>query len=240
MNIHTKQISFKNAMQKYHANKIYHYIYKLVSVLNVSMQLYLFILLFSLSIEWYAFSAILLGSYFMTDLINGYVHMYMDNNDNYDSMAGPFIASFHLHHKTPNYRDFPIWKIYFNESGSKFWLVPFLMLTIILSFLEVNEHLLLSLILIGILSSVAEVSHFLCHNSNSKVVLFLQDMNILLSMKHHRNHHEKDNQSYAFLNGMSDFILDKIASKIYGGYKEKTDLHAKAYVGENTDNRGGG
>jgi len=35
------------------------------------------------------------------------------------------------------------------------------------------------------------------------------------------------------------FILDKIASKIYGGYKEKTDLHAKAYVGEDTDNRGG-
>jgi len=239
MNINTKQISFKNAMQKYHEKRIYQSLYKLVSILNVGMQFYLLVVLFSLSIEWYAFLVIFIGSYFLTDFINGYVHMYMDNNDNYESIAGPFIASFHMHHKTPNYRDFPIWKIYFNESGSKFWLVPFLILTIILSFLEVNEYFLLSLIFIGILSSFAEVSHFLCHNSNSKVVLFLQKMNILLSMKHHSNHHEKDNQSYAFLNGMSDFILDMIASKIYGGYKEKTDLHAKAYVGEDTDNRGG-
>ena len=239
MNINTKQISFNNAMQKYHENKNYQYIYKIVSVLNVAMQFYLFMVLFSLNIEWYIFMAIFMLAYFMTDFINGYVHMYMDNNDRYDSMVGPFITSFHLHHKTPNYRDFPIWKIYFNESGSKFWLVPFLMLTIIGSLFSLNEYFLLFLILVGILSSVAEVSHFLCHNSNSKTVLFLQKTNILLSMKHHALHHEKDNQSYAFLNGSSDFILDKIASKIYGGYKENTDLHAKAYVGSDTDNRGG-
>ena len=237
MNINTKQVSFNNAMQKYHENKNYQYIYKLVSVLNVTMQIYLFVLLFSLAIEWYIFVSIFMLSYFMTDFINGYVHMYMDNNDSYDSMVGPFIASFHLHHKTPNYRDFSIWRIYFNESGSKFWLVPFLMLTIILNFLGVNAYFLVGLIFIGILSSVAEVSHFLCHNSNSKVVLFLQKINILLSMKHHVLHHEKDNQSYAFLNGMSDFILDRIASKVYGGYKEKTDLHAEAYVGDDTSNR---
>ena len=238
MNINTKQISFNNAMQKYHENRNYQYIYKLVSVLNILMQFYLFILLFSLSLEWYVFLSIFIVSYFMTDFINGYVHMYMDNNDRYDSLVGPFIASFHLHHKTPNYRDFPIWKIYFNESGSKFWLVPFLMLTIIGSLFSLNENFLVFLILVGILSSVAEVSHFLCHNSNAKTVVFLQKMNILLSMKHHSLHHEQDNQSYAFLNGMSDFILDKIASKIYGGYKENTDLHAKAYVGSDTSNRG--
>jgi len=239
MNIHKKQVSFNNAMKKYHENNIYQYLYTLVSILNVSMQLYLLVVLFSLSIEWYALLTIFIGSYFLTDFINGYVHMYMDNNDSYDSMVGPFIASFHLHHKTPTYREFPIWKIYFNESSSKFWLVPFLILTIVLSLLEVHTYLLVNLIFIGILSSVAEVSHFLCHNSNSKFVLFLQKINILLSMKHHRNHHEKDNQSYAFLNGMSDFILDKIASKLYGGYKEKTDLHAQAYVGQDTNNRGG-
>jgi len=239
MNINTKQVSFNNAMQRYHENKNYQKIYKLVSILNVSMQFYLFILLFSLSIEWYIFVGIFIVSYFITDFINGYVHMYMDNNDSYDSMVGPFIASFHLHHKTPSYRNFSIWRIYFNESGSKFWLVPFLMLTIILSLFSINEYFLLSLILIGILSSVAEVSHFLCHNSNSKIVLLLQKMNILLSMKHHASHHEKDNQSYAFLNGMSDFLLDKIADKIYNGYKENSDLHAKAYVGTDTDNRGG-
>ena len=237
MNLNEKQIAFNNAMKKYHEKKIYQYIYKLVSILNISMQFYLLYWLFFVNIEWYSFIGLFLLSYFMTDFINGYVHMYMDNNDSYQSFVGPFIASFHLHHRTPNYRKFSIFRIYFNESGSKFWLVPFLMLTVILSLFSVNEYFLLSLIFIGILSSVAEVSHFLCHNSNSKIVLFLQKMNILLSMEHHASHHEKDNQSYAFLNGMSDFLLDRIASKVYGGYKENSDLHAMTYVGSDTDNR---
>lgn len=238
MNLTQKQLAFNAAMQKYHENQRYQTIYKLVSLLNVSMQMYLFVFLFSLHIEWYFFTLVFVASYFMTDFINGYVHMYMDNNHGYESLLGPFIASFHLHHRTPSYRDFSIFRIYFNESGSKFWLVPFLMLTVVLTFFPVNPYFLLSLILIGILSSVAEVSHFLCHNSTHKVVLFLQKNHILLSMNHHSNHHEKDNQSYAFLNGMSDFLLDRIASRVYGGYKENSDLHAKAYVGTDTDNRG--
>ncbi|CAA6803116.1 MAG: Unknown protein [uncultured Sulfurovum sp.] len=237
MNLNTKQRAFNKAMTQYHDNKNYQKIYKLVSILNVGMQMYLFILLFTFSIEWYIFFLILFISYFITDFVNGYVHMYMDNNDRYDSMVGPFIASFHLHHRTPEYKNFSIVRIYFNESGPKFWLVPFLILTVILSLFSVSEYILLTLILVGILSSVAEVSHFLCHNSNSKVVLFLQKMNLLLSMKHHDNHHEKDNQSYAFLNGMSDFLLDRIASKLYRGYKENSDLHANGYVGVGTDNR---
>ncbi len=238
MNIDIKQTSFNNAMQRYHDSNYYQYIYKVVSVLNVSMQVYLSVVLFTLATPWYSFVAIMIVAYLVTDFINGYVHMYMDNNHNYDSLVGPFIASFHLHHQNPNYRDFPIWKIYFNESGSKFWLVPFLMLTIVVSLFSANEYFLLFLIFIGIFSSVAEVSHFLCHNSNSKIVLFLQKTHILLSMKHHIHHHEKDNQSYAFLNGSSDVILDKIATKFYSGYKEHSDLHAKMYVGPNTDNRG--
>ena len=238
MDLTKKQMAFNTAMQKYHEHKRYQYVYKLVSILNVSMQFYLFVLLFSFSIEWYMFIIIFMLSYFITDFLNGCVHMYMDNNERYTSLMGPFITSFHLHHRTPKYKHFSIFKIYFNESGPKFWLVPFLMLTIVLSLFSVNEYFLLSLILVGILSSLAEVSHFLCHNSTSKVVVFLQKMNILLSPKHHAMHHEKDNESYAFLNGMSDFLLDRIAIRIYGGYKENTDLHANAYVGEDTDNRG--
>ena len=215
MNQNKKQLAFNRAMQKYHQDKRYQQTYKIVSVLNVTMQVYLFALLFTLHLTWYGFIGIFLLSYFVTDFVNGYVHMYMDNNQKYDSLFGPFIASFHLHHQTPNYREFPIYKIYFNESGSKFWLLPFLLITIVLSFFSVNDYLLLSLILIGILSSVAEVSHFLCHNSQSKIVLFLQKSKLLLSMKHHINHHKKDNQSYAFLNGTSDFLLDRIAKRFY-------------------------
>ena len=230
-------MAFNRAMKKYHQDKKYQQTYRVVSVLNVAMQFYLFTLLFSLHFTWYGFIGIFLLSYFITDFINGYVHMYMDNNQKYDSLFGPFIASFHLHHKTPNYREFPIYRIYFNESGSKFWLVPFLLVTIVLSLFSVNDYLLLSLIFIGILSSVAEVSHFLCHNSQSKIVLFLQKIKLLLPMKHHLRHHQKDNQSYAFLNGTSDFLLDRVAKRFYNGYKEHSDLDATMYKGEDTGNR---
>ena len=42
-----------------------------------------------------------LTAYLLTDLINGLVHMYMDNNDRHDSLAGPLFANFYLHHKIP-------------------------------------------------------------------------------------------------------------------------------------------
>ncbi len=238
MNINTKQISFNLAMKKYHEKKRYGYIYLLVSFLNVGMQFYLLSVLFTLNFQWHLFLVIFLLAYFLTDFINGYIHLYMDNNHNYEGIMGPFVASFHLHHRHPTYANFSLPRIYFNESGAKFWLVLFLLLTIVLSFTQINSYLLMTLIFIGILSSVAEVSHFLCHNGKSSTVLFLQNIGILLSMKHHRKHHEEDNQSYAFLNGMSDFFLDKIAKRFYDGYQNYSDLHAKAYVGEDTRNRG--
>ena len=163
--------------------------------------------------------------------------MYMDNNHNYTAMWGSFIASFHLHHKTTKYKDANLLLIYFNESGAKFWLVPYLLIVLWLSFLGINPFVLLILILIGILSSVAEVSHYLCHNGSSKLVLLLQKYRILLSESHHQRHHQNENQSYAFLNGSSDFILDLIAKKFYKGYKEGSDKHFEHYEGRGTDNR---
>ncbi len=237
MNINKKQISFNLAMEKYHENKYYGYVYLVVSSLNVGMQLYLFAFLFTLDFQWHIFLLLFIVAYFLTDFINGYVHLYMDNNHNYESLMGPFIASFHLHHRHPTYANFSLPRIYFNESGAKFWLVLFLLFTLFLSFMEINSAVLMILIFIGILSSVAEVSHFLCHNGKSKAVLFLQKIGLLLSMKHHLKHHEEDNQSYAFLNGMSDFLLDRVAQKFYNGYQNHSDLHAKAYVGKETSNR---
>ena len=232
-----KQLLFNNAMNRYNQNKSYKYIYKVVAILNISMQSYLLYLLFLQNLNFFTVCIIFCIAYFLTDFINGYVHMYMDNNHRYDSFFGPFIASFHLHHRMPTYKNSSVIMIYFNESGPKFWLVPFLLFSIILYSLEINEYILTLLTFIGILSSVAEVSHFLCHNSNSKIVLFLQSIYILLPVKHHNNHHQKDNQSYAFLNGTSDFLLDKIAKKYYDGYKENSDLHFKLYDGADTTNR---
>lgn len=232
-----KQKEFKNAMKAYHSHDYYQYIYTLVSFLNVSLQLLLLLRVFSLDITWYGFFLALFLAYFLTDFINGLVHMYMDNNDNYRSKWGAFIASFHLHHQKEKYRDANLFLIYFNESGAKFWLVPYLIFVGVLTFFSVNSMILLILIMVGILSSVAEVSHYLCHNGESKMVLWLQKYRLLLPMSHHKLHHENENESYAFLNGSSDFLIDMIAKKLYTGYKNGTDKHFEHYNGEGTSNR---
>ncbi len=234
----TKQQEFNKAMESYHSHRYYQYIYKLISVSVLSLQFVLFIKLWGLDLSWYGSLFALFIAYFLTDFINGWVHMYMDNNDNYTSIWGSFIASFHLHHKTTKYKDAHILLIYFNESGAKFWLVPYLLLVLLLSSLSINPFILLIFILIGILSSVAEVSHYLCHNSHSKFIAILQKYRILLPMSHHQRHHQNENESYAFLNGSSDFILDIIAQKFYKGYKNGSDKHFERYDGTGTDNRG--
>ena len=236
-NLEHKQKDFQNAMYKYHNETFYQATYKVVSVLNVTLQVGLLFVLFTLAVPFVWILPIILIAYFLTDFINGLVHLYMDNNENYNSFVGAFIASFHLHHRTPQYKSNNLMFIYFNESGTKFWLVGYLILIFILWNAGLNDIVLAMLILIGVLSSFAEVSHYLCHNSNSKFVLFLQDIGLLLSMKHHKKHHNEDNNGYAFLNGMSDFFIDKIATTFYDGYKYNSDRHYEKYKEEDTANR---
>jgi uncharacterized protein YccT (UPF0319 family) len=55
-------------------------------------------------------------------------------------------------------------------------------------------------------------------------------MGVLLSRNHHKKHHQNDNQNYAFLNGMSDPILNVVADILYAdGYKNQSDLHFETY-----------
>lgn len=234
----SKQQEFNKAMESYHNHRYHQYIYKLVSMTILTLQLVLFFQLWGLNVSWYGFLFAFFIAYFLTDFINGLVHMYMDNNDDYSSIWGSFIASFHLHHKTSKYKDANLLLIYFNESGAKFWLVPYLLVVLWLSSLAINHFTLLVLILIGILSSVAEVSHYLCHNGTSELVARLQKYRIFLPVSHHQRHHQNENQSYAFLNGSSDFIIDRIAQKLYTGYKNGSDRHYEKYESAGTDNRG--
>jgi hypothetical protein len=60
---------------------------------------------------------------------------------------------------------------------------------------------------------------------------------LLLSKRHHGRHHIEDNVNYAFLNGMSDPLINIIAKKLYPGYKSTTDLHYALYEGKGTKNR---
>jgi sterol desaturase/sphingolipid hydroxylase (fatty acid hydroxylase superfamily) len=162
----------------------------------------------------------------------------MDNNDRYESIDGPLIANFHLHHKTPMYKKRNLLIVYFMESGSKVWLVGYLLLVVALqATLTINGVVIYIVVYIGILSSVAEVSHYLCHTSTSPIAAFLARIGLLLSKKHHAKHHLRDNNGYAFLNGFTDPLLDLIATTCCKGYKQGSDLHYARYTMPDSDSR---
>lgn len=243
MNLLDNQLyAFQLAMDKYHKYWYYHKLGLIVAFMIVSMQSLSFYCLltqnYNSNVSIIYSSIIFMFAYLLTDFINGLIHMYMDNNTNYKSIFGPFIAAFHLHHKQPIYKKRNPFLVYYMESGSKFWLIAYL---ILLLFLQSNHYLSfytdLFLVAIGILSSFAEVSHYWCHNStkNNYIIHVLQKSHILLSKQHHKKHHIQDNQNYAFLNGLSDPLINLIAQYLCKGYKQYSDQHVLAYKSHTTN-----
>ncbi len=238
MNLELKQKQFNAAMALYDGRKRYVLIGRFVSIINIALQLYTLFcaLLLSIGFAWQLIAVI--AAWLITDFVNGLVHLYMDHNDHYDSWAGPLIANFHLHHKTPRYQDNNIIVVYFNETGSKIWMVFYLAaLAALFQISHIHPVLLFILTYIGILSSVAEVSHYLAHNSNSAVVKFLSRIKLLLPKRRHAGHHLRDNIGYTFLNGVTDPLVDLIAGKYFPGYKNNTDLHYAKYFGSSLPRR---
>jgi sterol desaturase/sphingolipid hydroxylase (fatty acid hydroxylase superfamily) len=236
--LEVKQNQFNSAMELYEKVSVYKVIGKIVSLANISLQLYLLYLVLPLSIGLQLQLFSLCAAYVATDFLNGLVHMYMDNNDSYDSLAGPLIAAFHLHHKTPLYKKNNILIVYFNESGAKNWLVGYLLLVaLLIKTASVDPVLSFILVYVGILSSVAEVSHYCCHVSDSRITRSLRYAGLFLSKKHHAHHHLADNINYSFLNGLTDPLLNTIARTFFRGYKNTTDKHYAAYTGIGTANR---
>lgn len=230
-----KIIHFKKAMQHYENKAVYTLLERLNSIVVITLQLITFLNLFTAYDKTHPslllFSFLL--AYLATDFINGLVHMYMDNNTHYTSWIGPLISVFHLHHAKLQYKNRHPLQIYYYESGTKFWLSGYLIVLLLLQhhgnlYYAVN----FGMVCIGILSSVAELSHYWCHNSTSKnsVINWLQKYRILLSKKHHFVHHRNDNKQYAFLNGLTDPLLNKIANYFYAGYKNNADKHVQAYM----------
>lgn len=225
-----KQLQFVDAMQRYEGGSAYLFINKVVAWLNISLQFFLVILAVRLdvSIGWHIFAVVV--AFILADLVSGLVHLYMDHNDHYASVVGPFIAAFHLHHDTPRYTDRGLIHVYVDESGSKQWLVVFLIVFTFLFLFTATPPLLLCIgAYFAIFSSLSELSHYLCHNSSAKAVRLLQRMWILLPKKHHMQHHRVDNMNYAFLNGMTDPLINWIASHFFSGYRSGTELHTALY-----------
>lgn len=132
MELTVKQQQFNRAMELYTSKAGYKLFGHLISTANITLQLYLLYLVWPLSTGpvWQLLA--LVAAYLLTDFINGLVHMYMDNNDRYECIDGPLIANFHLQHKTPLYKQRNLLLVYFMESGSKVWLVCYLLLVVAL------------------------------------------------------------------------------------------------------------
>jgi sterol desaturase/sphingolipid hydroxylase (fatty acid hydroxylase superfamily) len=233
-----KQRQFNAAMERYETEAAYRITGRVVSIANVSLQGVLLFLAWPASIGAPLQLAALAAAFVLADFVNGLVHMYMDANDDYTSIVGPLVAAFHLHHRTPRYREANLLAVYFNESGAKLWLVGFLLLSALaVRTLPVPPIVAWGLAYFGILSSVAEVSHYACHVLDSRWVRLLRGAGLLLSWRHHAPHHGRDNVNYAFLNGLTDPLLNAIARRGSTGYRNTTDRHYATYTGAGTANR---
>ena len=236
MDLERKQNQFNAAMELYENRARYKLFGKFIAASIIFLQAFLLLRILKISIGPARQLAAIAGAYLLADFVNGLVHLYADHMDDYESPWGPLTANFHLHHKRPRYKDNSLPVMYFNESGSKVWLVPCLCALAWLSFRPgVSPVLLYTLVYAGILSSAAELSHYLAHNSGSPVAAFLARAGLLLGKRRHARHHLEDNVSYTFLNAFTDPLVDAIAQKFFGGYKGGTDLHYAKYTAPITD-----
>lgn len=237
-----KNQEFHLAMERYHQKRIYQWMALMTSCVVVLLQ---FLSLLQCVYGWQSMGCLaliitFLVAYIVADFVSGVAHMIMDNNDHYAGFWGPLVAAFHLHHLKPTYTKKRSIQVYFLESGTKFWLVPYLLLLVGIQyqwgFLFIIQFF---LVCFGILSSIAELSHYWCHQNKYKhpILIFLQKNRMLLAKKHHGLHHQFDNRNYAFLNGITNPLLNRIAARFYLGYKNHTDVHAKAYMGKQSQNR---
>lgn len=225
-----KRAQFNAAMGLYESRRRYKLFGHAVAAANVSLQALLLYRASAHSIGAARQLLVFAAAYLAADFVNGLVHMHTDCMDDYEAPWGPLIANFHLHHKRPRYQDHPLPVVYFNESGSKVWLVPWLAAAALLSYAPgVSPALTWGLAYFGVLSSVAEVSHYLAHNSTSRAALLLGRARLLLDKRLHARHHLEDNVSYAFLNAVTDPLVDLAAKRFYPGYKRGTDLHYADY-----------
>ncbi|MBL8025430.1 MAG: hypothetical protein JNL74_03420 [Fibrobacteres bacterium] len=233
-----KQLEFNAAMDRYQKNIGYKLFSIYISLVNTFTPFLLFFLYDFNGLSTLTVLAAIFIAYIAADFINGIVHMMLDNNDSYTGLTGPFVASFHLHHRTPVYKKRNILLVYFFESGSKIWLTVYLVLLFALLITHpLPATIALLLILFAVFSCLAEVSHYCCHTESNMFTRMLSSVRILLPKSHHVQHHTNDNKRYAFLNGISDPLLDIIASFLFKGYKNNTDLHYAKYTGQETANR---
>lgn len=226
-----KQMEFLGAIERYESVPVYKFLGFLTSLVNVGMQAWLLVVTMGVWSGMWVETAAFLAAVLVADFVNGVVHLAMDHASGYGCAIGPFVANFHMHHRIPVYRRRNLFLVYFRESGSKFWLVAYLVAVVWWSpsLLKESPALAHFFVWVACLSSWAEVSHYMCHTTNSGIQGWLARVGVVLSKSHHSRHHAEDNLNYAFLNGWSDPVINRIAKLCNGGYKRTTDLHDDLY-----------
>ncbi len=228
----SKQEQYRRAMDKFEHHVVYRNLGAVVAGIIVLLQ-FVCLALLPWSAATLAWIPLFLLAYVLADFVNGLIHMMMDNTDDYTSVIGPLVAAFHRHHHVPGYRNRPALVVFFAENSMKNWLAVY-MVGLVAVLIHLPAAVAFTLLAFSLLSSAAELSHYLCHNSTHRFVRALQWARILLHPNHHRAHHQADNTHYAFLNGMSNPLLNLIARRIYpGGYVGSTDAHSASYYQEN-------
>jgi hypothetical protein len=219
------------ALDRYHQEAGYRWLGRATSMLVLAGQAMLLHASLQRPTGWAMGVVCVPLALFLADLVNGLVHLWMDHNSRYGGWTGPLVAAFHLHHARLRYEEKPLWRVYVHESGFKLWLPPVILIFLLMDkWFTLPAPLLRVVALSAILSSVAELSHFLCHNRDGRLLRRLGRMGLLLDKARHLRHHREDNVSYAFLNGWSDPLIDRLASWGFKGYKHGTDRHVEGWT----------
>ena len=228
MHIDERQAEFRSAMDRFLASSLYDNS-GVFSVLIVGLQLMAVGCLLEAPLDAASHVAVFVAAYCLTDLWNGLLHLVLDNVTGYRTPVGPFIANFQLHHERSGYRRAHPLRVYFNETGDKKWLLPFLVAALCME----PGHLKSLFLEVAILSSVAEVAHYWSHAAQvGPVVGRMQRLGLLISPAEHRLHHTRDNTQYAFFTGWSNPVLNRVAEAFAPGYEDRTDRYAESYEGE--------
>jgi hypothetical protein len=234
-----KQMQFNMAMERFQKLPGYVWTGRLTSFVVIASQIALGALAFRQPISLPAHLLAFIAAFALADFVNGLAHMYMDNNDDYNSIVGPLVAAFHLHHRRPQYKINPLHVVYIHESGSKIWLAALSLIAVPLAWGGgIRGPAIYILFYFSALSSIAEISHYLCHTPAPKFLQLLGKAGILMSARYHSRHHTGDNFNYTFLNCMTDPLVNMLARVLYPrGYKKTTDTHYAFYEGSDTENR---
>jgi hypothetical protein len=219
---------YQEALWRYREDPFYTRLGKVVSASVLTGQAGLLLVSLREDLGWLPALLALALAWLAADLLGGVVHLLMDHHDRYTGRLGPLVAAFHLHHQQPRYEEKSLARVYIHESGFKLWLPFFLAAGLGLGLAGWLDGLPLRVwAWTGILSSVAEVSHFLVHARRRPWADWLAAAGLLLSRRHHSRHHREDNVGYAFLNGWSDPLLNAVARRWFPGYRNGTDRHAR-------------